>query len=46
MKPKRLFALLVWKYKRYMHVLMIVYSTVVRRTRNWKFAWCARHHDT
>jgi hypothetical protein len=30
MNPKRLFALLVWKYRRYMHVLMIVYYIMVR----------------
>src|SRR6185436_14760168 len=33
-KPKRLFALLGWTYRRFMHVLMIV-SSIVVNTRNW-----------
>jgi hypothetical protein len=36
-KAKKLFALLDWKYRRFMHVLMTVSSIAAMNMRNWMF---------
>ena len=45
-KQRRLFALLDWRYKKFTHILMIVFSIKVKNMRNWMLVLSVMQNGT
>ena len=46
MKQRRLFALLDWRYRKFTHVLRIVFSIEVKNMRNWMLVLSVTRNGT